>query len=102
MAAGWSCSRGTISTPRREAGGAAFAFPISIGSSVKLPGHHVEARFSNCASNGAAGLSWIRGNLIAGASRLRTLIWNGQTYDHIRSLMPECRIYVFDRRIAAH
>ena len=74
MAAGWSCSRGTISTARREAGGAAFAFPISIGSSVKLRGHHVEARFSNCASNGAAGLSWIRGNLIAGAFRLRTLI----------------------------
>lgn len=27
---------------------------------------------------------------------------NGRTYDHIRSLMPERRIYVFDRRIAAH
>ncbi|MEL0114531.1 MAG: class I SAM-dependent methyltransferase [Rickettsiales bacterium] len=27
---------------------------------------------------------------------------NGRTYDHIRSLMPEREIYVFDRRIAAH
>jgi hypothetical protein len=27
---------------------------------------------------------------------------NGRTYDHIRSLMPERRIYVFDLRIAAH
>lgn len=27
---------------------------------------------------------------------------NGRTYDHIRGLMPERRIYVFDRRIASH
>lgn len=27
---------------------------------------------------------------------------NGRTYDHLRTLMPERRIYVFDRRIAAH
>ena len=27
---------------------------------------------------------------------------NGRTYDHLRKLMPERKIYVFDRRIAAH
>ncbi len=27
---------------------------------------------------------------------------NGRTYDHLRELMPEREIYVFDRRIAAH
>ena len=27
---------------------------------------------------------------------------NGRTYDHMRGLMPDRRIYVFDRRIAAH
>ena len=27
---------------------------------------------------------------------------NGRTYDHIRELMPDRKIYVFDRRIAAH
>ncbi len=27
---------------------------------------------------------------------------NGRTYDHIRELLPERKVYVFDRRIAAH
>jgi len=27
---------------------------------------------------------------------------NGRTYDHLRSLLPERDIYVFDRRVAAH
>lgn len=27
---------------------------------------------------------------------------NGRTYDHLRSLLPEREIFVFDRRVAAH
>jgi len=27
---------------------------------------------------------------------------NGRTYDHLRSLMPDREIFVFDRRVAAH
>ena len=27
---------------------------------------------------------------------------NGRTFDHLRSLMPDREIFVFDRRVAAH
>jgi hypothetical protein len=42
--------------------------------------------------------------LIAGIAGpvLELGLGNGRTYDHLRALMPEREIYVFDRRIAAH
>jgi len=49
-----------------------------------------------CLANAARRITDIEGPVI------ELGLGNGRTYDHLRRIMPEREIFVFDRRIAAH
>lgn len=48
-------------------------------------------------------LDWVAAEIAALPGAVLELgLGNGRTYDHLRGLLPDRDIYVFDRRVAAH